>query len=341
MRRMRLRMKAGILLIIVAMLAGCMNTANETPTTDNGSNTQSNVESRGMRVHNDGSDGHMLSSESQDAVLQMVQYDGQLYVPLQQLADTLSFQSEWADDGSSFNVGDNDVAYEIVVHTQEARRGGEAIQLSQPSIVREGAVYVPYDSLQSLFGDAMNFDRRNQELLIHPSVDDLINDAGVPDFRDDPNDPGSDAGQVSASGDLPVMLNAAKVDVDKLLGTAKKYIGVEYDFGAAPYPKSGKFDCSTFTQYVYGKYDITLPRLSRQQGKVGTPVSRTSLRKGDLLFFYLPGRFKSNDIIGHVGIYMGNGQMIHSSTKPKDGVQITSINKSFWKKTYLSARRVI
>lgn len=72
---------------------------------------------------------------------------------------------------------------------------------------------------------------------------------------------------------------------------------------------------------------------------MGEPVSRNALKPGDLLFFYVPGRFKSNKVVGHVGIYMGNGQMIHACPQPLNGVQITSINKPFWKKTFLVARR--
>jgi hypothetical protein len=54
----------------------------------------------------------------------------------------------------------------------------------------------------------------------------------------------------------------------------------------------------------------------------------------------VPGRFKTDKIVGHVGIYMGNNQMIHASPKPKDGVQITNINQPYWKKTFLSAKRL-
>jgi cell wall-associated NlpC family hydrolase len=69
-------------------------------------------------------------------------------------------------------------------------------------------------------------------------------------------------------------------------------------------------------------------------------VSRQSLRRGDLLFFYVPGRFKSNNVVGHVGIYIGNRQMIHAGTEPKNGVQIRSIDRDYWKRTFLSAKRV-
>jgi cell wall-associated NlpC family hydrolase len=93
-------------------------------------------------------------------------------------------------------------------------------------------------------------------------------------------------------------------------------------------------------QHVFAKQGVELPRLARNQAKRGTLVSRKNLRKGDLLFFYVPGRFRSNKIVGHVGIYIGNNKMIHSYPAPRNGVQIDSINKAYWKKTFLRAKRV-
>jgi cell wall-associated NlpC family hydrolase len=137
---------------------------------------------------------------------------------------------------------------------------------------------------------------------------------------------------------IPVLKN---VDTDKLVETANRYLGVKYLFGADPYPQSGKFDCSTFTQYVFGKYGISLPRTARAQARDGSSVSRKMLRKGDLMFYYVPGRFKSNKTIGHVGIYMGNNKMIHASPAPDNGVQISNINHEYWKKTFLQAKRFV
>jgi len=119
-----------------------------------------------------------------------------------------------------------------------------------------------------------------------------------------------------------------------IISMGKKYLGVPYDFGA----KSGvtyEFDCSSFTQYVYKRHGISLPRTAKQQSTKGYRVSRANLKKGDLMFFKIPGRSVS---IGHVAIYAGNGQMLH--TYGAGGVKFTSINKAYWKKNYVTARRV-
>ncbi|MFH5186416.1 C40 family peptidase [Paenibacillus sp. TAB 01] len=115
-----------------------------------------------------------------------------------------------------------------------------------------------------------------------------------------------------------------------VIKTAKKYLGTPYKFGA-PSGSSRYFDCSSFTQYVFKKYGINLPRQSDDQAKVGKYVSKSDLKPGDLVFFYSP--------IHHVGIYIGNGKMIN--TYGKGGVRISDMNASTWKKSYKTARRVL
>ena len=122
-----------------------------------------------------------------------------------------------------------------------------------------------------------------------------------------------------------------------VINTAKQYIGVPYKFGAKPEQAPSVFDCSSYIQYVFKQNGISLPRDSRQQSAVGTQV--TALQPGDLLFFKYPERY-SDGRVGHVGIYIGNGQMIH--TVPSTGVTITKYQSSgYWTRNFLFAKRVI
>lgn len=123
-----------------------------------------------------------------------------------------------------------------------------------------------------------------------------------------------------------------RIDV---METADRYLGTPYVFGAR-YGQTRTFDCSSFVKYVYAKQGIYLPRVSRDQAKRGYWVSKSNLKVGDLVFFttsYSKGR------IGHVGIYAGNGDMIH--TFGKGGVKYTSIHSKWWKNHYVTARRII
>ncbi|MBP3963308.1 C40 family peptidase [Paenibacillus lignilyticus] len=121
--------------------------------------------------------------------------------------------------------------------------------------------------------------------------------------------------------------SAAKAS--KIISTAKKYLGTPYKYGVST-STTRYFDCSSFTKYVFKKYGTTLPRTSKSQSKVGSYVSKSNLKPGDLVFFYKP--------IHHVGIYIGNGKMIHTYGKP--GVMISSINSGWWSDHYATARRV-
>ncbi|HSQ89925.1 C40 family peptidase [Romboutsia sp.] len=118
-----------------------------------------------------------------------------------------------------------------------------------------------------------------------------------------------------------------------IVNLAKAQLGKPYVWGAEG-PSS--FDCSGLTYYIYGKNGIKLPRVSRDQYSAGTHVSSSNLKPGDLLFSSTNG----SGNITHVGIYIGNGEMIHAP-KPGDVVQKTSINSSYWQKAYVGAKRVL
>jgi cell wall-associated NlpC family hydrolase len=85
--------------------------------------------------------------------------------------------------------------------------------------------------------------------------------------------------------------------------TALAQVGDPYVWGAAG---PDAFDCSGLMQYAYSAAGISLPHSSGMQSQMGTPVSASALQPGDLLFFYSP--------VSHVGMYIGNGQMVHAST---------------------------
>ncbi len=121
------------------------------------------------------------------------------------------------------------------------------------------------------------------------------------------------------------------VDADKIIATAKKYIGVPYVWGGTT---PAGFDCSGFVQYVFRQHGITLPRTSAQQYTAGKSVSKSNLKPGDLVFFAT-----NYTKVNHLGIYIGNGQFIHASSSK--GVIISSLSNSYWSPRYYGARRVL
>jgi cell wall-associated NlpC family hydrolase len=90
-----------------------------------------------------------------------------------------------------------------------------------------------------------------------------------------------------------------------------------YKYGGQNFPY--ETDCSGFVQGVYKKFGVTLPRVSKDQAKTGTPVKFSDLQIGDLMFFST----RADHVITHVGIYMGNDYWISNLNTDKD-VQILS-----------------
>lgn len=131
---------------------------------------------------------------------------------------------------------------------------------------------------------------------------------------------------------LALTLGTGSAFADSKLNTAiKPVIGVSYKTGGTT---TSGFDCSGFTSYVYKKLGLTLPRTSTAQYKVGTAVSKSNLKAGDLVFFNTSGRG-----ISHVGVYVGDGKFAHSSTSR--GVMISPLSQSYYAKRYVGAKRVM
>ena len=130
--------------------------------------------------------------------------------------------------------------------------------------------------------------------------------------------------------------NTVSTKANEVIAYAKTLLGKPYVWGAQG-PNS--FDCSGFTYYVFkNKAGIVLPRTSSAQSKYGTYVSKSNLKAGDWVFFDTNGANDGN--VSHVGMYIGNGQMIHASYGQKK-IVIANFNDSYYQKAYVNARRVL
>jgi len=128
---------------------------------------------------------------------------------------------------------------------------------------------------------------------------------------------------------------AMEYNKENMLINAKKHLGGKYVWGGT-HPKG--FDCSGYTQYIYKKEGVDIPRTAYEQSKVGKEVSRFRLKKGDLLFFLTD---KSRNIpVTHVGMYIGDGKFIHAASKRK-GIIITSLDNSKYSLLFVKATRII
>lgn len=116
----------------------------------------------------------------------------------------------------------------------------------------------------------------------------------------------------------------------KLLELAKSKLGCKYVWGAVG---PNTFDCSGLTSWIHKQMGISIPRTSLAQSKSGKPVSKSDLQVGDLVFFKT-----TSAPVGHVGVYVGNGQFIHAPNKNKP-VKYDSLSSSYYSSRYVNARR--
>ena len=124
---------------------------------------------------------------------------------------------------------------------------------------------------------------------------------------------------------------------DSLLDRSKTLLGTPYRYGGSS-RKTG-FDCSGFVSYVYKEeLGIKLPRTTGELLKMDAPViARSDLEPGDLILFNDRGR----GCVTHVGIYMGDDEFIHSSSKRSGGVRVDKLSNRYWNASYLQAKRVL
>ena len=122
---------------------------------------------------------------------------------------------------------------------------------------------------------------------------------------------------------------------NEVIEFAKQYLGYPYVSGGHS-PQTG-FDCSGFTRYIFVNFGFSLGATAASQTSIGVEVAREDLQTADLILYYDEGMTK----IGHVGIYIGDGNFIHSAN-PKRGVVIDNLNtNSYYSQRFVTARRIV
>jgi cell wall-associated NlpC family hydrolase len=120
---------------------------------------------------------------------------------------------------------------------------------------------------------------------------------------------------------------------EQVVDYAKQFIGYKYTYGGAS-PATG-FDCSGFVYYIYGQFGYSLNRTSYSQRHNGIAVEWDDMQAGDILVFS-----NSSGSYGHVGIYMGDGNFIHS-VRTGVPVSVTSLWGSNYGRRLQAVRRII
>lgn len=243
------------------------------------------------------------------------------WLQMNQLADSMNLRLVGRQN--EIQMGYTDPIFEVVAGRKEALSFGKQITLPDAPIRHDGWVYISPRSAEALLQTQVHRDGQTGKL----SVASLSNASGPE--RDE-------SGSETGTGRIRVL--SLPSDRSQMVSYAKRFLGVPYEFGADDYSKSKTFDCSSFTQHIFDRFGVSLPRLAREQAREGNSVSRSNLKAGDLIFFTVPGRFSSDRIAGHVGMYIGNGRFIHTWGDP--GVQISPLDSGYWNDQILSMRRI-
>ena len=123
-------------------------------------------------------------------------------------------------------------------------------------------------------------------------------------------------------------------DIDEVIDQARSLIGTPHLMGG--YSARG-IDCSGLIKLAHAQADVELPRSSHDQARYGTIVlPGQELQRGDLVFFH--STYKKANLVTHTGIYLGNNEFIHTSSRR--GVTVSKLNSDYYRKHYLFATRL-
>jgi murein DD-endopeptidase / murein LD-carboxypeptidase len=123
-------------------------------------------------------------------------------------------------------------------------------------------------------------------------------------------------------------------DIEVVIDHAKSLIGTPHVMGGC---SSRGIDCSGLVKFAHAKARVDLPRSSHDQARYGTIVSPgEELKRGDIIFFH--STYKKANLVTHTGIYLGNNEFIHASSKR--GVTVSKLNSDYYRKHYLFGTRL-
>jgi cell wall-associated NlpC family hydrolase len=155
---------------------------------------------------------------------------------------------------------------------------------------------------------------------------------------------------INAKYCVVVELESASKEVESVIAEGTRYMGVKYVYGATRYHDgdgnlikgftASAFDCSSLMQYIFYKgAGVNLQMTTRTQIKQGTTISKSNIKRGDLIFFTNASRQNNSGIerVGHVALYLGDNYILHTSS---DYAKIEQISAARWG-YYIQTQRMI
>ena len=306
-------------------------------------------------------DGQRLQPE-----VEPLNLNGTVLIPIRGIFEEQGAQLSWNNSEKTVTAVKGNTTLTYHIGERSATINNQQMDLTAPGKITKGNAMIPLRFITEALGNRVTWDQATQTVQILSTVDYDTSILWGVNLRSAPDSGGSsislDMLPVGAKVHVEREVNALWLEVrtpdqkvgylsakpkytdyssssliekqgDALITSGKKYLGTPYLFGASP-DQTDTFDCSSFVKRVFmDTLSIDLPRVSYDQAKAGKEVGLDELRKGDLLFFTARGLD-----IGHVAIYAGNNQLLHTYSKEL-GVHIEAFD-SQWKKRFVTARRV-
>jgi cell wall-associated NlpC family hydrolase len=253
------------------------------------------------------------------------QSSGRTFVPIRFVAEQLGAKVDWNGGKQQVTVLQGDKNISLVINQPQAIVNGNTITFDSSAEIQDNRTFVPLRFLSETLGAKVNWDNNQRLVDIHVGAD--VTTTSPPTTI-------TSTGQATNNSKVN---SAWEVKADAIIATGMKYLGTPYVFGGSD-PLKG-FDCSGFTQYVFGQNGISLPHSAVMQSQMDTPVSKDQLRKGDLVF--LQGTYTAG--VSHVAIYMGNNQVLQAGTMDgKRAVKISTLfGTPYYDAHYWGAQRII
>lgn len=285
--------------------------------------------------------------------------EGTTFVPLRGVFEKQGATVSWDDATRTVVAEKGATRLEYVVGASLAELNGKRIDVPLPGYITEGTTMVPLRLISEALGGGVSWDEKTRTVTIVSAIAETAVRWGV-NFRTGPN-VDSDVIRMLGKGETAAVLREIDEDwllvkasdgqvgyisagekyteygaeraADRLIDYGMKFLGTPYEFGASP-KQTNTFDCSSFVKHIFKEVlGMDLPRVSYNQAEDGVEVEKGELRKGDLLFFTARGL-----PIGHVGVYAGDGKVLHTYSK-ESGVEIAEFAGK-WEKRFVTARRV-
>lgn len=304
-------------------------------------------------------DGRPLSLETPPVI-----ENGFSLVPLRAIFEAEGAKVSWDETTRTVKAVKDDIVFTYQIGEMTATKNKETLAMPIPGKIIAGNTMIPLRLISETLGNLVQWHNYDRSITISSarSYETTI-EYGV-NLREAPNTGSQVLRMIPKEENIHVIreLNAHWLEVqtiegaigflsanpqytdyanpalteqkaNDLLALGVKFLGTPYEFGASS-DQTKTFDCSSFVRYLFKEVlSIELPRISYDQALEGKEVGLDELRNGDLLFFSARGLD-----IGHVGIYAGDGKMLHTYSK-EEGVHIEDFDDK-WKKRFVTAKRL-